>query len=58
MKAPAGHRRGFFHESGVSENPAARAGNEDELCDSIAFKLIYLPELISYIVSSRLGHGS
>ena len=30
----------------------ACADDEDELCDSIAFKLIYLPELISYIVFS------
>ena len=40
----------FFLQKGLSENPAARAENEDELCDPIVLKLIYLPELISYIV--------
>ncbi|WP_271573881.1 hypothetical protein [Bradyrhizobium sp. CCBAU 11361] len=36
------------------DNPEKRAArDEDELCESIAAKFIYLPELLSYIVGGR-----
>jgi len=36
------------------DNPEKRAAqDEDELCESVAAKFIYLPELLSYIVQGR-----